>query len=70
MTRGKPRTHWAGGAHVVRGHRVIEYMPGWPCCCSGDMAGRLTACGRTTRKLADVTCERCLAVLALPRAGR
>ena len=62
------KVHWTGGARVVRGQTVTEYLRGWPVCCSGDRAVKLAETGQTTNATVDhVTCKLCRAVLR--RAG-
>lgn len=51
--------HWAGGVRHAHG----TWLPGWPCCCSGDRAERIAAAGNQSRCPSEVTCRRCLATM-------
>jgi hypothetical protein len=53
----KPSVHWLGGVDYARGRR----LPGWPCCCAGDVAEKISHDGaRGTRNPLAVTCKACL----------
>lgn len=56
--RSRP-IHWAGGVQHARG----EWLPGWPCCCSGERAYAIEAEGNLSRAPDEVTCGKCLATM-------
>ena len=54
MRRGKVM-HFSGGVQT----RGSEWLPGWPCCVSGEKAEAIEAHGNQTSRAADVTCAAC-----------
>ena len=47
--------HYSGGVQTSRG----EWLPGWPCCCSGDKAEAIGNAGNQSRLPHRVTCAAC-----------
>lgn len=54
-------THFLGGVRTP----TSEWLPGWPCCCSGDRVRRIMASHAPLTWVAgEVTCKGCLRTMA------
>lgn len=54
------KIHWAGGLKLPRS----RMLSGWPCCCSGQRAYDIRDAGTLTYARDQVTCKKCLSLLA------
>lgn len=62
--------HYAGALRWKgkRGH-VIEILPGWAACCSGDRARKIRQSRANTYYILLVTCKACLRTVERARAS-
>jgi hypothetical protein len=52
--------HYSGGVLYQTKSGWRRFLPGWPCCCSGDRAVKIAHTGMQTNLPYLVTCSRCL----------
>lgn len=50
------------------GKGVRSMLPGWPVCGSGDFAFKVRAAGNQSQNIKDVSCKKCLKLLAGARS--
>lgn len=59
VDKGIGKMHWGGGIRLP----CKRMLPGWPCCCSGKRADRITNNGRITYDPKQVTCLLCQKIM-------